>query len=143
MKAKYMVISCLIVMDFNTMFSLINNLYRSINPRIMLDLFNKMVVPIALYGVEVWGVNFVPVNKRNNDCFDNSHLSKHLTENLQYRFLKVLMGVSRKTSSWVVTTLFGRLPLAVKAFKLMCKYYLHLSNTSSPILKAVFWLNLM
>ena len=122
----------------NAMFSLIKNLYRyrSINPRIMLDLFDKMVVPIALYGVEVWGVNFVPVYKKNNYCFDNSLLSKHLTENLQYRFLKVLLGVSRKTSSWAVTTEFGRFPLAVKAFKLMCKYYLHLSNTSSPILKA-------
>ena len=55
----------------NAMFSLIKNLYRyrSLNPRIMLDLFDKMVVPIALYGVEVWGVNFVPVNKKNNDCF--------------------------------------------------------------------------
>ena len=63
------------------------------------DLFDKMIVPIALYGVEVWGGNFVPVNKKNNDCFDNSLLSKHLTENLQYRFLKVLLGVSRKTSS--------------------------------------------
>ena len=72
----------------NAMFSLIKNLYRyrSINPHIMLDLFDKMVVPIALYGVEVWGVNFVPVNKKNNECFDNSLLSKHLTENLQYSF---------------------------------------------------------
>jgi hypothetical protein len=42
------------------MFSLINNLYRhrSVKPRIMLDLFDKMITPIALYGVEVWGVNF-------------------------------------------------------------------------------------
>ena len=41
---------------------------------------------------------------------------KHLTENLQYMFLKVLLGVSRKTSSWAVTTEFGRFPLAVKAY---------------------------
>ena len=120
------------------MFSLINNLYRhrSVKPRIMLDLFDKMITPIALYGVEVWGVNFVPINKENNDCFDKKHLSKHLTENLQYRFLKLLLGVPRKTSSWAVSTEFGRYPMMVKAFTLMCKYHSHLSETSSPILKA-------
>ena len=124
----------------NAMFALIKNLYkhRSVDCVIMLDLFDKMISPIALYGVEVWGLNFLPANKGNKDLFDKIHLAKHLTENIHYRFLKMLLGVPRRTSSWAVSTECGRFPMAVKAFKMMCKYYQHLSNTTSPILKAAF-----
>jgi hypothetical protein len=122
------------------MFSIIRNIYkhRSVDMRIMLDLFDKMVVPIALYGVEVWGVNFVPVNINNREFFNNCWLSKHMTENLQYRFLKILLGVPRRTSSWAVSTETGRFPLIIRAFKHICKYYSHLNNTCSPILKAAW-----
>ena len=122
----------------NAMFSIIRNIYRhrTIDTRIMLDLFDKMVVPIALYGVEVWGVNFVPTNENNTDFLNTLHLSKHSTENLQYRFFKILLGVSRRTSNWAVATELGRYPLIIRAFKHMCKYYSHLSKSSSPILKA-------
>ena len=122
----------------NAMFSLIKNLYkhRSVDVNIMLDLFDKMVVPIALYGVEVWGMNFLPTNKSNKDLFDKSHLGKHLSENLQYRFIKMLLGVPRRTSSWAAVTECGRYPLAIKAFKAMCRYFQHISNTTSPIIKA-------
>ena len=89
------------------MFALIRNLYghRSVKPSIMIDLFDKMIVPIALYGVEVWGVDFMPVNKRNNDCFDKGILARNSTENLHYRYLKMLLGVTRKTSSWAASSL--------------------------------------
>ena len=78
----------------------------------------------------------MPVNKRNNDCFDKGILARNSTENLHYRYLKMLLGVTRKTSSWAASTEFGRFPITVKAFTLMCKFYSHLSVTKSPILKA-------
>ena len=120
------------------MFSIIRSIYkhRSVDLRIMLDLFDKMVLPIALYGCEVWGVNFIPTNTNNNDFFSNSWLSKHMTENLQYRFLKLLLGVPRRTSNWAVCTEMGRFPLIIKALKHLCKYYTHLVNTDSPLIKA-------
>jgi len=61
-----------------------------------------------------------------------------MTENLQYRFLKLILGVSRRTSSWAVSTEMGRSPLAIKVFIHLCKYYLHLKNTDSPLLKAAW-----
>ena len=53
------------------MFSLIRNLYkhRTVNMKIMLELFDKMILPIALYNCEVWGTNFIPQNPNNNLFF--------------------------------------------------------------------------
>ena len=53
------------------MFSLIRNInkHHACNFDLMLDLFDKMVVPIALYNSEVWGTNFLSANTKNNDFF--------------------------------------------------------------------------
>ena len=52
----------------NAMFSLIRNTNKhgACNMKIMLDLFDKMISPIALYNCEVWGINIIPQdpNKR-------------------------------------------------------------------------------
>ena len=118
------------------MFSIIRNLYkhRSVNINIMFNLFDKMVVPIALYGSEVWGINYIPANPNNNDFFGQCNLSKHITEILNYRYMKLLLGVPRKTSNWAVNTETGRYPTILKAIKAMIKYYFHLSESKSPFL---------
>jgi len=110
---------CLAEKASKAMFSILRNLYkhRTVNHRVMLDIVDKMALPIALYGVEIWGVNFMPFKKCDNNFFNRKRLSKHDTENLQYRFLKILLGVTRKTSSWAVASEFGRYPLIIKAFK--------------------------
>ena len=120
------------------MFSLIRNLYnhRSVSINLMLDLFDKMVVPIAQYGCEVWGSNYIPQNSKNNIFFDQAILSKHITETLQYRYMKLLLSVPRQTSNWAVSTETGRFPIIIKKFKAMIKYIFHLTNSKSPFLKA-------
>jgi len=120
------------------MFSIVRNLYkhRSIDHRVMLDIFDKMVLPIALYGVQIWGVNFLPQNKYNKDFFDRTILAKHDTENVQYRFLTILLGVTRRSSSWAVASEFGRYPIIIKAFKTMCSFFNHLLVSESPIIEA-------
>ena len=105
--------------------------------KILLDLFDKIIVPIALYGVEVWGSNFIH-GKNDDNYFDRTKLAKHETENIHYRFLKILLGVHRRTSSWAVASEYGRYPLIIKAFKSMCKFYNHIMVSESPIVKAAF-----
>ena len=122
------------------MFSLVRNLYkhRTADIYIMLDLFDKMILPIAQYGCEVWGTNYIPCNPNNNNLFDQSNLSKHITESLHYRYLKQLLGVPRKTSNWAVTTETGRYPIILRTIKTMIKYLCHLSKSKSPFLQAAF-----
>ena len=66
----------------------------------MLDLYDKMIIPIAQYSCEVWGPNYLPQNTANNDFFKQDSLSKHITETLHYRYIKLLLGVHRQTSNW-------------------------------------------
>ena len=107
----------------------------------MFNLFDKMVLPIALYGSEVWGINYIPANPNNNDFFGQGNLSKHITEILNYRYMKMLLGVPRKTSNWAVNTETGRYPTILKSMKAMVKYYFHLSESKSPILIAALAAN--
>ena len=73
-----------------------------------LALFDSMVVPILLYGAEIWGVyKFRNVDK------------------LHMKFLKSLLGVKRQTPNYAVLGEFGRLPLSVickqRPLKFWCK----------------------
>ena len=54
------------------MFSIIRNVNRHYACRvdILLNLFDKMILPIALYNSEVWGTNFLAVNVKNNNFLD-------------------------------------------------------------------------
>jgi len=100
----------------------------------MLNLFDKMILPIAQYSSEVWGTNYIPSNPNNNKLFDQCNLSKHITETLHYRYLKLLLGVPRKTSNWAVTTETGRYPIILRIIKAM--YLCYLSQSKSPFLEA-------
>ena len=82
-----------------------------------ISLFDAMVVPILLYGEEVWGVyTFKDI--------DNLHL----------RFLRYLLGVKKQTPNNAVYGEFGRLPLSVickqRSLKFWCKI---MSNINSPL----------
>ena len=107
----------------------------------MLDLFDKMILPIAQYSCEVWGTNYIPSNPNNNKLFDQCNLSKHITESLHYRYLKQLLGVPRKTSNWAVTTETGRYPIILRTIKAMIKYLCHLYKSKSPFLVAALSAN--
>jgi hypothetical protein len=62
---------------------------------IQLKLFDTVVVPILLYGSEIWG-------------FSNLNL----IEKLHLRFCKIILKVKKSTSSNMVYGELGRVPLA-------------------------------
>ena len=126
------------------MFSIIRNIYkhRTVNIQTMMELFDKMILPIATYSCELWGTNFIPPNPKNNAFLNKENLSKHLSENLHFRFLKMLLGVPSRTSNWAVATETGRFPIIIRVFVAMVKYLFHLNNSQSPIVKAALLTNI-
>ena len=108
--------------------------HKTCSPKILLELFDKMIIPIAMYNSEVWGTACFPVNERNNDFFDATN--KNPIEDIQVRFCKRVLGVHDKSTNWAVTSECGRLPTIMKVMKNMISFWVHLNNSESPILKA-------
>lgn len=81
-----------------------------------LRLFDTMIVPILLYGSEVWGVY-------NHKGIDNLHL----------RFCKFILGVKSQTPNDAVYGELGRLPLSVICKERSLKFWIKLmKNVDSP-----------
>ena len=67
---------------------------HGLSVKIQLDLFDKMVKPILLYGCEVWGFS-------NNDIIEKVHL----------KFCKLLLHLKSSTPSYMIYGELGRYPL--------------------------------
>ena len=90
---------------YYNLLSLFDNV--EIDIRTKLKLFDTMIVPILLYGSEVWGVyNFKEVDK------------------LHIRFCKNLLGVRQQTPSMAVYGELRRLALSVIAKSRSIKFWL-------------------
>ena len=112
------------------------NKHKTCSPKLMLELFDKMILPIAMYNSEVWGTTCFPVNEKNNDFFDVAKNNKNPVEDIQVRFCKRLLGVNDKATNWAVISECGRLPTATKMMAGMVSFWTHLNNSKSPILRA-------
>ena len=94
------------------MFSMITKARRLQLPiDIQIDLFHKTVLPVLLYGCEVWG------------CANISDIE------LFYRkFLKIILGVGRSTPNCIVYGETGTLPLQLTIFKRIISFWLKISE---------------
>ena len=107
----------------------------------MTQLFDKTILPIALYNSEIWGTMCLPVNPKNNDFFDVSS-SKNPVEGLQIKFFKRLLNVrDRVAANWAVLTECGRLPTIRLIIQRMLSFWYHASISNSPILRAALRTN--
>jgi len=68
---------------------------RIFDPALQCQLFDALVKPMFSYGCEVWSY----------------HMAREQLEMVHRAFLKLLLGVSTTTSSYVVLAEFGRFPL--------------------------------
>jgi hypothetical protein len=120
------------------MFSIIRNINKhyACNISLLLELFDKMVIPISTYNSEVWGVNILPHNMKNNEYLSTNNLAKTLIEGLHVKFVKMILGLSQKASNWAVMSEVGRYPIAIKVFSAIVKFLFHIADTPSPILYA-------
>ena len=72
----------------------------------MLELFDKSVVPILLYGCEVWGFE-------NIDIIERIHL----------KFCKIILNVKKSTANYMVYGELGRYPLRVLIYSRLIKFW--------------------
>ena len=112
------------------MFALLSSINRTKNtsPKLLLNLFDKMVVPIILYNSEIWGGylfrNKQILHENNEFLFD----LKNILEDLHIKFMKVVLGVHSKTCNLAVRSELGRLPLHIKIFSSILKYWARLDE---------------
>lgn len=87
-----------------------------------LELFDKMVVPVLLYGCEVWGFEKL-------DSIERVHL----------KFLKHILCLKSSTPNYMVYGETGRFPLSVIVFTRMVSYWCKLiSRTNSSITNILY-----
>jgi len=80
-----------------------------------------MILPILLYGSEVWGIyNFKEIDA------------------LHFKFLKIILGVKQSTSNMAVLGETGRYPLAVLCKERALKFYIKIMNKTDSIMYRVF-----
>ena len=92
----------------------------------MLKLFETISIPVALYNSEVWGTLFFSQNPNNMDFFDIPKLG---VANLQFKFLRYILGVNKRSSKWSLLSESGCFPISCKVIISMVKFWYHLSTS--------------
>ena len=83
--------------------------FRNLNPGILLDLFDKLILPILCYSCEVWGFN----------------VGKDI-ERVHLRFCKYILRIKNNTLNEIVYGELGRRPLYVYRMTRTIKYWIHI-----------------
>jgi len=96
------------------------------DPVVLMQLFDALVLPVLLYGVEVWGAQ--DSSKGMQDC-----------EKLHAAFLRRLLGVRTGTTGDVVLAEVGRFPLRATVAKLLGNFWNRLvTMEDTRLVKAAF-----
>jgi hypothetical protein len=104
---------------YNNLLSVFSRIKLDIKTK--LSLFDSLVVPILLYGSEVWGIY-------NCKEIDKLHL----------RFCKIVLGVRPQTSNAAVLGELGRFPLSVICKERALKYWLNIMKYPGSLVHTIF-----
>lgn len=88
--------------------------------KLLEKLFDTLVVPIALYGSEVWGIG---KEFKNSDPYEHLHI----------KFIKEALGVHCKASNAACLSELNRLPLYTNIQFLAIKYWLHIMESENSL----------
>ena len=103
----------------HSLFSLFDNIALNISEK--LKLFDSMVIPILLYGSEIWGLH------KANDI-ERQHI----------KFLKIILGVRQSTPNASVYGETGRVPISVLIKVRMVKYWYKIIYDNESLMFKLF-----
>ena len=87
-----------------------------------LDMFDKVVKPIILYGCEVWGFNQSP-----------------LLERLHLKFCKHILNLKPSTPNYMVYGELGRYPITINVKVRMISFWAKLQNSQGKKISSKLW----
>ena len=109
------------------------NKFFARNLKILIDLFNKMILPICTCNCEVWRASFFS-SKSLPSNFLSEKQCKNPIDKLQGSFLKHILGVHSRASNWAVESETNRNSVIPHIVRRMIGFYNHLRNSESPII---------
>ena len=116
------------------------NKYSGVNIKLLMDLFDKIIVPICTYNSEVWrSAFFTKQFSRHSFLFENQQ--KKPVEKIKISFLKHLLGVNSRSTNWAVLSETNSKPILCKRILKIVRYWERIKELRSPILKAVLITN--
>ena len=81
---------------------------------VKIELFDKMIAPILLYGCEIWGTSMI-----------------NLASKLQLRYYKIILKLNKSTPNCMVYGDLGQYPLEVQAKSRMLNFWFKLVNNNN------------
>ncbi len=103
----------------------------------MLDLFHRLVKPIALYGSDIWGIGFLSCNSAERLW---QSMTAQICEKLNLSFCRYVLDIHRTAKSSALRGELGRFPLGIDIVGNITKYhdYMYLlANEEGTIMQEV------
>ena len=99
-----------------------------VNPDIISNLYDVLILPISTYGAEVWLPFQINQKQEFDACrfFDDCLSQKFPHEKLHTKFCKQLLGVHKKTMLLPVLGELGRFPTSLSVICRIINYWLHI-----------------
>ena len=115
------------------MYNLLGNTNKFLtrNIRILIDLFDKIILPICTYNCEVWGASLFTMKFSPCD-FLSGKQCKNPVDKLPLKFLKHILGVNQQATNWAVLSETNRNSLITKVIEKMIGYWINIKNSPSP-----------
>ncbi len=102
-----------------------NMIIKNRHPHPWTKVFDSVILPIALYGSEIWG----PTSN-----YSNKYWHKHPLEALHVEFCRSILHVHRNTPNNACRAELGCLPLNLVIKKRVLKFWIHLNSSSEDSL---------
>ena len=98
-----------------------------LRPKVLLNLFNHMILPIALYGSEVWGTSLITMQARNQNTLWKK-FNKFKVEGIMMCMARFILGIHKKTSIVAIRGELGLFPIGLTITKFLLRYHVHISD---------------
>ena len=103
--------------------------FENVPIKILLKLFSAMIIPILLYGCEIWGPYLI--GRVTTFEIFKSKFFKIINEieRIHLKFCKRILGVHSKTTNLTIYAELEKVPLIVQISTLVVKYWIRISST--------------